>query len=104
MSDHSLYAKALAESDAATQAEFFNQFSHFLRLCCKGQWETQCHYMADHLDTNGAALCDVLHHSAIVAAESRAKAQTEISLLWDQRRNLEKEIEELTKIKELKNE
>lgn len=90
MSD--LFARALAEADDETQAEFFNEFAKHLKLCCKGRAETQIHYIADHMDSNGRELCELMRGACLAAVETRAKLETNISDLHQQRHDLEKQI------------
>jgi predicted mannosyl-3-phosphoglycerate phosphatase (HAD superfamily) len=95
MNDNNLFAKALAESDSKTQAEFLNEFYRLVKCTSRGRAEQQICYIADDLDANGRELCSELYHYAQLAAESRAKTETELSILCSQRSNLETEIAKL---------
>jgi hypothetical protein len=82
MSDtDSIFARALAETDAGKQAAFLNVFYHYLKVGCKGRHETQVSYIADALDTNGREFAESLAIFAKFAMETRAKVETELQQL-----------------------
>ena len=95
-----IFYDALASADADDQAEFFNGFYRHLRVMCKGREDTQIAYIADRLDENGRMLAESLHEFSKLAVEARAKHESEIQNLYQQKHELEKEIEALNKQKE----
>lgn len=86
---------ALAQADAETQAQFFNEFYRLLKVLCKDRHETQIHYIADELDSNGREFAEILHGSAQGAVRARAETENKISDLYRQKGELEREIEHL---------
>jgi hypothetical protein len=95
MNDNNLFAKALAESDSKTQAEFLNEFYRLVKCTSRDRADLQLCYIAEDLDANGRELCAELHKHALLAVETRAKYETEISSLYSQRSELESEIARL---------
>ena len=87
-----IFYKALAEADAQKQADFFNGFYRHLRIICKRRHELQMAYVADHLDVNGREFATSLAEFAKLAVETRSKVETEIGDLYQQQRELEREI------------
>lgn len=97
-----IFYQALATTDAKKQAEFFNGFYRCLRLACRDEnrTEMQICYLSDHLDEHGRAFAAQLAAFAKLSLETRTKTEEEISELWRQRSDLERELAELRERRE----